>query len=388
MEDWIRKVETLEGPDEYGNPFPLLEDYEMDDSPNSLQRRAAAFLRRVEANDVLIHEIRDHLINDVLGNTVKEIASAWGCPHNGVMSNTDLLSTKVCFLVSCFYCEMLGSEKWSDFHQEIYKSINTVLLAILEFAKEYPHKPKNSLLTTVHFKTKSFLANSTLWIWHNLFSGDTIKALTDAPLELLVPTMRKLGMMDVLDEDWNMYGGWDCILNEIGAGLPRVSADKALAEKSELWRKARASICCRRLSRRGYGSGDPNPICFQYFSKCSVDGCVNMEAASKKHPHRCNKCYYFHFCSDACKAYAEKFGMHDCEFTPPDKAAAIKNETEMYLGLNKKKKVSKHERCNFCRTKEIDMPPGKNLLQCSGCENVGYVSVIYLLLFVDIACCF
>eukprot|EP00985_Skeletonema_marinoi_P021155 scaffold12862_cov140-Skeletonema_marinoi.AAC.5 len=47
---------------------------------------------------------------------------------------------------------------------------------------------------------------------------------------------------------------------------------------------------------------------------------------------------------------------------------------EAYLGQTKTKKVSKHEICNFCRLKRVDMPPDGTLLQCTGCERVAYCS--------------
>eukprot|EP00984_Skeletonema_dohrnii_P006022 scaffold2130_cov106-Skeletonema_dohrnii-CCMP3373.AAC.9 len=77
MEDWIRNVEDLMGTDYDDEPCPLLEEFEGDTSPHSLRKRTDAFLKRTDASDKVIHEIRDHLINDVLGKTVEKIVDTW-----------------------------------------------------------------------------------------------------------------------------------------------------------------------------------------------------------------------------------------------------------------------------------------------------------------------
>ncbi len=179
MEDWIRYAETLEGTDEDGEPYHLLEDYEYDDSPGSLRERTDDLLHRAEASDKLIHEIRDHLINDVLGKTVKEIVDTWGIfPSAGAQRSmgqkVDLMGRKACFIVGCIYGNILRSEKWMDFHQEVFKSVNAVLLAIFAFANKYPHNPKKSRHTTIHFQVKSFLSTFSMWVWFGVFNASDI----------------------------------------------------------------------------------------------------------------------------------------------------------------------------------------------------------------------
>ena len=247
--------------------------------------------------------------------------------------------------------------------------------------QKVPHKPKNSADTRIHFQVKTFLCEASLRAWSGIFESDEIhnkkRPLVAIPTDLLLPTMRRLGMLDLLDEDWNMFGPWDEVLDHIvnsSGGISKVPADKILAEKSCIWNKARNSIACRRMSRNHSFGRDSAPQCFRYFNKCSVDMCCNVETAKKPHKHRCTKCYYFHFCSDACKNYAAMFDLHDCDFTPPDKVASIKKEMESYLGLNKTQNNTKHEVCNFCRMKRADLPAGGALLQCMGCKSVAYVS--------------
>jgi len=391
MEDWIRNVEDLMGTDYDDEPCPLLEEFEGDTSPHSLRTRTDAFLKRTDASDEVIHEIRDHLINDVLGKTVEKIFDTW---RNGevraqraLTEEQQLMNRKTYFNVGCIFGKMLRSPKWRVHHEEIFNASNAFLLAIITVAKKYPHKPKNFVGTLLHFKVKHFLCEISMWAWYGIFQEDEIHekepALAAIPTELLLPTMRRLGMMDLLDPDWNLVGAWDGILDHIAQvadGFPRVTADKILSENSIMWSKARNSIFCRRCHRITLFGRGPPPQSFKYFSKCSVDMCCNIETAKKPHKHRCTKCYYFHFCSDACKEYADMFDLHDCDFTPPEKAASIKKEMEAYLGQTKTKKVSKHEICNFCRLKRADMPPDGTLLQCTGCERVAYVSSYFICL--------
>jgi hypothetical protein len=98
----------------------------------------------------------------------------------------------------------------------------------------------------------------------------------------------------------------------------RANVDKILTEESNLWNKARNSSACVGNKQVQLQQGPaPQSQCFQYFTKCSVYLCCSVETAKKPHKHRCTRCYYFHFCSDACKDYADTFGLHDCDFTQP-----------------------------------------------------------------------
>lgn len=164
---------------------------------------------------------------------------------------------KAHFIVGCIFGKMLRSEKWVGHHQEVFKAVIAVLRALIPIAKKYPHKPKNSMDTLIHFQVKSFLCNMSLWTWCDMISKDGIHdkkpSLVAFPIDVFVPTLRRLGMMDLLDEDWNMYGSWDQILDNIAqigdVPLSRVNADVVLTEKSNFWKKARNSSCCRRMSR-------------------------------------------------------------------------------------------------------------------------------------------
>lgn len=113
------------------------------------------------------------------------------------------------------------------------------------------------------------------------------------------------------------------------------------------------------------------PQCFRYFSKCTTSACANIETPQKPHTIRCQKCWYFHCCSPACERYAEMFNQHQCFFTPPDKVALIKSETELHLKQNSsadQQVVNEGKRCIFCRTKKENI--SSELMRCGSCQSV------------------
>ena len=141
MEDWIRNVEHLTGTDYDDEPCPLLEEFESDDSPNSLIRRTDAFLNRTDASVEVIHEIRDHCITDVLEKMVEKIVATWRKDVVSVEAQyaiedaSKLMTGKTYFIVCCIFGKMLRSEKWVVHQEEIFKAVNSILLAVITVAK-------------------------------------------------------------------------------------------------------------------------------------------------------------------------------------------------------------------------------------------------------------
>mmetsp|Transcript_4918 Transcript_4918/g.5440 ORF Transcript_4918/g.5440 Transcript_4918/m.5440 type:complete len:403 (+) Transcript_4918:461-1669(+) len=384
MEDWIRNVENLIGEDADGDPCPLLSQFQ-EDEDEVLQSRMGKFLHKTAPNEKLVDDIQELAIKQVLTGTVARITDVWSqlsiTPETQISLReySKLMRQKEAFLIT-FYRKMLESSKWKELYGYIYDAINGILLAIIPIALKYKHNTTNLMATVIHFNVKEFLGEFCLDTWHTLLERDNVfdRSFTKKiPAELIVPTMRKLGMLDVLDTQWNMYGAWDEFFTEVNRyafdPIVKTRADKILAENSKKWKFARNSITCRNLLSHGkFGNFgmDPAPQCFQYFSKCSVRQCCNVETRKKPHSRRCEKCWYFHFCSEACADFADMFGLHTCESTPPNKAAMIKKETEVYLGLNKPSGKVKHEFCTFCSAKEDDLP--NKLLGCGRCKVVAY----------------
>ena len=386
MEDWMRECDKLMGEDEDGYPCPLLTEFTEDTSPGSLLSRLDSFLDGAEPSQALIDEVRDHLVSGVLTPTVDRIVSTWSAntvtpeAQRSLHEHVNLMDDKSQFLHRVL-SEILQRPSWRHLHQSVYRAVNDILLAVIPVAKQYPHNPDDFVDTVLHFQVRPFLCRFSIAAWsgYGAWSGAS-KPITKMPTDLIVPTMRRLAMHDVLDDDFMSMGEWNELISSMNKCLDvpvvKDSSDKILQEKTFIWRKSRNSIQCRRMmnSQSVYMRHmPPASQCFEYFSKCSVGGCSNIETPEKPHPHRCTKCYYFHFCSNACNQYAEMFDLHDCDATPREKVEGIKRATEAYLGLNKKRgsPESKHERCNFCKTMRENATKGK-LLQCTRCKGVSY----------------
>ncbi len=70
--------------------------------------------------------------------------------------------------------------------------------------------------------------------------------------------------------------------------------------------------------------------------------------------------------------------VHFCDFTPKEKALGMKEQTEKYLGLNRKVSSSSRRNekvCNFCLAKEENL--SSKLLKCSGCKESKFGPMFY-----------
>jgi hypothetical protein len=245
----------------------------------------------------------------------------------------------------------------------------------------------------LHFAIKSHLSRCACAIWHPLLQSDNMNYLTShvpppklIPVDLLIPTMRRLGMVDVLEEGWNLLGDWNDILEPFqsqGATLLlKTPADEVLQERSSVWKLARNSMLCRGMftnpempARLRMPRMSNPPQCFRYFPKCTTTACANIETPQKPHKIRCQKCWYFHCCSPACEMHAEMFNEHHCSFNPPDKVALIKSETELHLKRNSsadQQVVDEGKRCNFCMTRKENI--SSKMMRCGACQSVWYCS--------------
>ena len=365
-----------------GEPCLALTEFE---EGGLLLRRLDAFMKKASPNQEIIDEIEHHATNKVLKETVDQIVRTWSAPTVGVEARTSLqdhkslMGDKLSFLAAV-YTKMLYYDNWKSLNMSVYRAFNNLFLAVIDVAGKFPYCQKEFLATVLHFQVKQFISQFSESLMVKIITDDYDyevmgrRPLPAIPTDLLVPTMRRLGCLDCLNPDWNFFGAWDEICLQINkrADEPivvKIRVDKILQGKSMALKLARNSLSCRRF----YGfNRDFPPQCFRYYSKCSVMSCCNMETPENPHARRCEKCWYFHFCSVSCERYAKMFGLHDCEQTPPEKAQQIKKETEAYLGWNKKKDdgAAKHEMCNFCHTREENLPT--KLLKCSRCKVVAY----------------
>lgn len=238
MEDWIFLVETLtdedgelllskfddeENEEEYSEEYT---DSEIPRRANTLKNRLEEFLGRAVPDQNFIDDLQNHATN-TMGIAISRIIQTWSLPtvtpdaQRSLSEHTSIMTQKVNFLVT-IYKKMLESNKWKKLHMSIYKAVNNILLKIIALAEQYSHHPNDFVKTLIHFEVKSFITNCSRNTWEMMMrTTDGISSHRDAkltifPTSFLVPSMRKLGMMDVLDDNWMMYGGWSQVGVELG----------------------------------------------------------------------------------------------------------------------------------------------------------------------------
>jgi hypothetical protein len=389
--DWIEDAENCLIDKETGES--LLDSYYYspgDDEHDEVNTMIGDFLSK---NTNPVQDVLDkvlELCKKTIEKTIGTIQHTWIQDTISVESQrecreqTRLMSNK-CTLLVAVHMEMLVNPNYTLEKDQVFENINKMLLSVIPFYRKYPHKPGNILATLVHFQIKDFLSGCTHNIWSSILPDSGLRtkvskspSVPKLPLDLFVPTLRRLGMMDLLDQNWTMYEAWDEILSQFqSTGILGSSAatatDSILKERSNQWKLARNSIMCRNHHKMGkYGM--PNaPQCFRYFPKCTASPCLNIETADKPHKIRCQTCWYFHCCSPGCQRYAEMFDQHQCQFTPPEKASQIRDETKLYLqNTTIVEKEGNSDQCNFCATNKKHLP--QKMSRCGACQSVWYCS--------------
>ena len=107
-----------------------------------------------------------------------------------------------------------------------------------------------------------------------------------------IPILRRCAMLEVLDKDWNMLGGWEDILKGVeakccsGVSVTRLPSDQVLHETTTILRNARNSMQCKFFSVRFMRyTEDQAPQRWRYFPKCSAPACANIETHARLPPY-------------------------------------------------------------------------------------------------------
>jgi hypothetical protein len=385
--DWIENVEDIVDED---SGEPLLDQFFGDE--DELTHMIDRFLsEKPDPHKNVIDRILDILVKCLQTTCKNSIEDTWTrssiTPKRQNATRTlQLLMMNKCRFLMTIYTKILEHPRWKTLGKEaIYENVNEALLAILPLMENYPHKPKDLGPLVLHFQVKQFLSECACVIWSTIVNDDPTRYMRitsaarppkrDIPLDLIMPTMRRLAMLDLVDRNWDQFGDWNAIFQEFQSQgvspLSKTQADQILQERSSQWKLARNSLACRDHHKMGSAMGFA-PQCFRYFPKCTADMCSNIETPKKPHSIRCQKCYYFHCCSSACQRYADMFDQHQCDITPPEKASLIKGETDLYLKKNQIE-VKEAKQCHFCSTKKKHL--AKNTMsRCSSCQTVWYCS--------------
>ena len=283
--------------------------------------------------------------------------------------------------------------------RKVYKSISDLLMSFIPIAKRFPAHKKDLAKAGLHFEVKELLARCSCTMILAITPNDSEEHPDDLfpmvggnapdkklPLDLLLPTMRQLAMMDMLDPDWKMCGRWSEVMEEFEewgeSPVTKTKVDVILEERSNMWLSARNSMIAREPDMRALSSrlfSGCSERCFEYFPKCTARYCSNIETAEKPHPIRCTDCWYFHACSQACAEYANLFDQHQCSLTTSHgEVSNIRAQALKYLGLeDSRKKRRKSEKCNFCERCVKDLPgaKGQDFMRCFACKTACYCSV-------------
>jgi MYND finger len=341
---WLRECEMRQTAS--GEPYLQLEYQEDDDLIVLLHRFLEESTGGIEIIDAIYQIWQQTVLSTLLqSNAVWKKETVTARDQKNMKDTLKSARYKIHFLLHHVTGSILTSPmpKWMALRDRVLDRMcyNTLQL-VPRLAESCPHHPTDIRLAILHFEGKEFLASVACETWDTLYDY----AVTIDP-NRFVPLLRRCAMLDILDKDWNMLGGWDDILKGIEAKccasgtsattvIHRLPSDTALHETTTILRNARNSMQCKFFSVRFMKyTDDQAPQRWRYFPKCSAPACANIETSEHPHPFRCRKCWYFHYCSASCQEYCDNImGLHPkfCHDTPPSKAALCRKETEQHLG--------------------------------------------------------
>jgi MYND finger len=375
---WLRECDTRV--DTKGQPYLQLE-YRDDDT---IMLYLKNFLEKSSAQKQVVEEFYQIWQQTVL-STLLEMSAVWQKENvtpddqRHMKERLKKARYKISFLLHRVMGGMLTSTlaKWQNRRDELLHVCFQTLLLLPRLAESCPHHKSDIRQVIIHFEGKEFLASCACETWDTLYDHSI-------PLDprFFVPILRRCAMLDILDKDWNMLGGWEDILKALEAKcfmdtgpVPRLTSDAVLQETTTILRNARNSMQCKFFSVRFLRyTDDQAPQRWRYFPKCSAPACANLETPQKPHTLRCTHCWYFHYCSSSCQEYCDNImGLHPkfCKDTPRDKAAQCQKEMEQYLGLNQEPDMT----CHACGLEEQHIMEGtEGMKRCSQCQKVYYCS--------------
>jgi len=372
---WLRECDTRV--DNKGQPYLQLE-YRDDDT---IMLYLKNFLEKSSAQKQVVDEFYQIWQQTVL-STLLEMSAVWQKENvtpddqRHMKERLKKARYKISFLLHRVMGGMLTSTmaKWQNRRDDLLQVCFQTLQLLPRLAESCPHHKSDIRQVIIHFEGKEFLASCACETWDTLYDHSI-------PLDpkTFVPILRRCAMLDILDKDWNMLGGWEDILKALEAKcfmdtgpVPRLTSDAVLQETTTILRNARNSMQCKFFSVRFLRyTDDQAPQRWRYFPKCSAPACANLETPQKPHTLRCTHCWYFHYCSSSCQEYCDSImGLHPkfCKDTPKDKAAQCQKEMEQYLGLNQEPDMT----CHACGLEEQHVTEG--MKRCSQCQKVYYCS--------------
>jgi MYND finger len=391
---WLRECELRHC--STGEPYLQLEYHDDDELILVLQR----FLEESSANVEIVETIYQIWQQTVL-STLLQSSAVWKKDNVTPADQRQMKDTlktaryKINFIMHHVTGSMLTNSqaKWQKLRTNLLDMCYDTLQLVPRLAESCPHHKSDIRLCIIHFEGKEFLAAVACETWDTLYDHSI-----QIDPSRFIPILRRCAMLDVLDKDWNMLGGWEDILKGLeskccaASSITRLPSDQILHETTTILRNARNSMQCKFFSVRFMRyTEDQAPQRWRYFPKCSAPTCSNIETPLSPHVHRCRKCWYFHYCSPACQEYCDNImGLHPkfCKDTPVSKAALCQKETEQYLGWTSSTILDAMDTltCHACGSLEEQQKGvnngakvssnivSSNMKRCQQCQSVCYCS--------------
>jgi MYND finger len=343
--DWLRYCENRRDA-ATGEPYLQLEYQDDDEMMQYLQRFLETSIATKQVVEIIYQIWQQTVLSTLLASTKlwkKEVVTT--ADQRLIKDKVKLARYKINFILHHAVGSMLTSTdpKWQTRRDDLLQLAYQTLQLLPRLAESAPHHKSDIRQVIMHFEVKEFLASAACETWDTLYDYSI-------PIDAarFIPVLRRCAMLDILDKDWNMLGGWDDILKGLeakccqggtggfgGGPIVRLPCDAILHEQTTILRNARNSMQCKFFSVRFMRyTEDQAPQRWRYFSKCSAPACAHIETVERPHTLRCRKCWYFHYCSESCMEYCDNImGLHPkfCKDTPASKALLCRKETEAYL---------------------------------------------------------
>lgn len=386
---WLHQFETIEcfvdgqtieyeiedfGDYYHGDPEVLQDIDEFLDSHGS---------ETIDSQDLLLTDVL-HPIAYTLKSGIREI-------NDSSERVTALRKQKAVFLITFVIPRLYHHQNFCDLQEEVSNAVTGLLFLISELVAVHPPHKKDVKKMASHFQTKEFLSHIALQLWSVCLYEQGIALVPDRTL----PILRKLAMLDLIDQEWNYSGSWEStllLLEEPHGPIPRIMADKPLNDCSVILRDSRNSIRYQDRELSGLDEPDVNSsllkgavrdhsrnhakVMYTYYPKCSAFTCSEIEVPDKPHRLRCYKCNYFHWCSPACQEYTEKIvEQHQpfCDDCPEECADDMRLQMQDYLNIPALNEELNEDKIK-CHTCGMLKKHSKVMNRCSRCKATWYCS--------------
>jgi len=383
---WLQNCDKLKDPK--GNPLlPIQAGRDIPIEEGEIVEILEIFIKKSSASEAVLKEIQV-ILSRTIFSTMMDISQMFdgGGMINVAVEKIDLkimrMTGKINFLCYTVLGRIFSSpnKKWKKRREALVEICCSILCGLPKKLDALPHHNTDPAKVIKHHKAKEFLARVAMYLWKDFLCRNKISIVP----EILIPLMRKLAMLDILDANWNAVGPWGDVLRYVeiqcNVGIGRIPSDKVLHDMTTLLHDGRESMRYKQLRLNQHpGSTERSALhCWELQRKCSSPSCSNLETRERPHKLRCLDCFYFHWCSKSCREYCCKFtNIHSyhCKDTPPDKRESLKQQVEAFLSDDiEEESVDEYDACAACGSHKEEFEI--TLKCCSHCDSAMYCSKV------------